>query len=343
MIYLRLWTGLRRALVASGAATVLASVAFAQDQAPSAGTAPGASPDANAAAPTAPSDLLPLPPGADQLPGTPVGGAPPPSGGVLPPSAGLVSPQSPDRPAPFDPSAAPGAQPPIGTLPPGADLSRGAAPAGPGGYSSALTPPPGVPADPPEGLIYSPNPSLFKLGPKDSYAVLRTSYGKMTVKLYANYAPQTVRNFIDLAKGEREFADVRTGKRLKKPFYDGLIFHRVIRGFIAQTGCPFGNGRGGPGFEIPDEIHPALRHSRAGVVSMANELDDQGEPRKNGAGSQFFITLGPRREFDGKYSIFGQVVSGLDVLDKIGNAKTGPTDRPVRRIVLHSIEVVEKK
>lgn len=163
----------------------------------------------------------------------------------------------------------------------------------------------------------------------------------MTIKLFSQYAPQTVRNFIELAKGVKEFSEVRTGRKVARPFYNGLIFHRVIPGFIVQTGCPFGNGRGGPGYAIKNEIHPALRHSRVGVVSMANELD-KGKPKDDSAGSQFFITLSPRPEFDGKYTVFGQVTQGLDVLDKIGNAKTGPTDRPVRRILLQTVEIVDK-
>ena len=276
------------------------------------------------------------------------------------PAAAAAAPVSPAAAPPIEPSAALApSQPTDGPdAPPPALPALPAQPPAEAGTPNAAAPVSGPMFDPTAPIVPSGNaepvpefqlvnPAQMKLGAKDSYAVLKTSYGKMTVKLYTQYAPQTVRNFIALAKGEKEFSDVRTGIHVTRPFYNGLIFHRVIRGFLVQTGCPFGNNRGGPGYMIADEFHAALRHSRMGVVSMANEVEGaqgkaHGTPKPDTGGSQFFITLGPRPEFDGKYTIFGQVVEGLDTLERIGSAKTGPTNRPVKRIVLQSVDVVER-
>lgn len=171
-------------------------------------------------------------------------------------------------------------------------------------------------------------------GEKNLFATLETSKGNIKIELFATITPRTVRNFVELANGQKDYIDVKTGRAERKPFYDGLIFHKVTKGFAIQTGCPFGTGKGGPGFVFNDEITPSLRHDKAGVVSMANT-----SPNANG--SQFFITLDARPELDDKYSIFGQVISGMDVVRKIANVKVGPTDRPLKRIYLKKVSISE--
>jgi len=184
---------------------------------------------------------------------------------------------------------------------------------------------------------YSPK----KLIQSDPRAVLHTSMGDIKIRLFSAYAPKTVHNFIDLARGDREFLDSRTGKPTRRPFYTDLTFHRVIQGFLVQTGCPFGTGHGGPGFNLSDEINPALRFSRPGMVAMAPERKDPVSEKKDSNGSQFFISLAPMPAWDDKFTIFGEVEKGMSVLEKIGRAQTGPTDRPIKRVYLNSIEIFE--
>jgi len=170
---------------------------------------------------------------------------------------------------------------------------------------------------------------------KKVFAVIRTSMGVIKVKLLPQYAPRTVKNFIELATGQKEFVEATTSKKSTRPFYNGQVIFKVIRDFVVQMGCPFGDGRGGPGYEISDEFSPYLHHNKAGIVSMANH-------GPNTAGSQFFITLSPQPSFDEKYSIFGEVVSGLDVVFKISKVRVGPTSRPVKRIVLQRVDIETK-
>ena len=139
-------------------------------------------------------------------------------------------------------------------------------------------------------------------------------------------------NFVGLADGTKEWTDPKTGAKVSRPFYDGLIFHRVIAGFMIQGGCPMGNGMGGPGYKFADEFGQGLRHDRGGLLSMANA-----GPNTNG--SQFFITLEPTPWLDNKHAIFGEVVEGQDVIDKIGKTKTGAQDRPVKDIVINSVKI----
>ena len=181
-----------------------------------------------------------------------------------------------------------------------------------------------------------------KDGPLQYFANIKTSMGKIKVRLFADKAPRSVINFVELARGEKEFQDARTSKKTRRPFYSGLLFHRVIKGFLIQTGCPFGNGRGGPGYTMPDEVAPDMVFDRPGLMAMANLRDARGAIIKDTAGSQFFITLREAHELDGKMTIIGEVTEGMPTVQKIAAIKTGPTERPLTRIYLHSIEITEK-
>ncbi|MCX7977375.1 MAG: peptidylprolyl isomerase [Bdellovibrionaceae bacterium] len=169
---------------------------------------------------------------------------------------------------------------------------------------------------------------------KKVFALFETSKGNFKVQLFADKAPKTVENFIGLAKGTREWTDPATGKKVKKPFYTGLKFHRVIDGFMIQGGCPLGNGTGGPGYKFDDEFHPELKHSKKGILSMANA-----GPNTNG--SQFFITVAKTEWLDNKRSVFGEVVEGYDVVEAISKVKTGPMDRPLEDIVIKRVTIQE--
>jgi peptidyl-prolyl cis-trans isomerase A (cyclophilin A) len=164
-------------------------------------------------------------------------------------------------------------------------------------------------------------PDINVPGEGDLYARLHTTQGPIVIKLEEQRAPKTVKNFVGLAAGTMTWTDPKTGQPVKRPFYDGLIFHRVIPGFMIQGGCPLGRGTGGPGYRFGDEFNPQLRHDRAGVLSMANA-----GPGTNG--SQFFITEGPTPHLDNRHSVFGYVVAGMDVVHKIANVSRGPGDRP---------------
>jgi peptidyl-prolyl cis-trans isomerase A (cyclophilin A) len=162
------------------------------------------------------------------------------------------------------------------------------------------------------------------------YAHFETTLGNFTVELFEKQAPKTVANFAELAAGTREWKHPKTGERQKKPFYDGIIFHRIIDGFVIQGGDPLGQGYGGPGYQFEDEFHPDLRHDRLGVLSMANA-----GPNTNG--SQFFITLGPTPHLDRRHSVFGAVTKGLDVVEQIGKVPVGQNDRPKTPVVMNRV------
>ena len=164
------------------------------------------------------------------------------------------------------------------------------------------------------------------------YAHFETSLGDFTVELYDTKTPRTVANFAGLAEGSIEWTHPKTREKHKKPYFDGIIFHRVIQGFVIQGGDPLGEGYGGPGYQFEDEFHPDLRHDRVGILSMANA-----GPNTNG--SQFFITLGPTPHLDRKHSVFGRVVSGMDIVKKIANVPRGPADRPNQDQVLERVEI----
>jgi peptidyl-prolyl cis-trans isomerase A (cyclophilin A) len=165
-----------------------------------------------------------------------------------------------------------------------------------------------------------------------TYAHFDTSEGSFTVRLFDQEVPNTVANFVGLAEGTKEWQDPSTGERKKTPFYDGVIFHRIIDSFMIQGGDRLGQGTGGPGYKFADEFHPSLRHGKAGVLSMANS-----GPNTNG--SQFFITLGPTPHLDNRHSVFGEVVEGLDVIKKIGSVKTGRQDRPITPVVMNRVTI----
>ena len=166
-----------------------------------------------------------------------------------------------------------------------------------------------------------------------TYAHFNTTEGDFTVRLFAAEAPNTVENFVGLAEGTKEWTDPRTRQKVKRPYYDGLIFHRIIDGFMIQGGDPLGSGTGGPGYRFADEFHPRLRHSKAGVLSMANA-----GPNTNGG--QFFITLAPTPHLDNRHSVFGEVVSGLDIVQAIGRVPTSkPGDRPLEDVQIRTVKI----
>ena len=148
-------------------------------------------------------------------------------------------------------------------------------------------------------------------------ARVETNKGTFRLELFEGRAPKTARNFIELAE---------------KGFYDGVVFHRVIAGFMIQGGDPDGTGRGGPGYTIDDEFHPELKHDAAGILSMANAGPDTG-------GSQFFITLAPTPWLDGKHAVFGRVTEGMDVVRAIGSVETGRADRPVDEVRMEKVTI----
>ena len=163
-------------------------------------------------------------------------------------------------------------------------------------------------------------PQATKQGGANAVAVFETSKGTFKVELFEDKAPKTAKNFADLAT---------------KGFYNGTIFHRVIDGFMIQGGDPNGNGTGGPGYTIPDEFSPALKHDTAGILSMANRGPNTG-------GSQFFITLAPTSWLDNKHAVFGKVVEGLDIVKAIGKVKTGANDKPAENVTIQKITIERK-
>ncbi len=148
-------------------------------------------------------------------------------------------------------------------------------------------------------------------------AHVTTNLGPFQIELFEDQAPQTTKNFIDL---------------VEKGYYDGIVFHRVIEGFMLQGGCPDGNGRGGPGYTIPDEFHAELTHDSEGVLSMANSGPNTG-------GSQFFVTLAATAWLDGKHAVFGKVIEGMDTVRTIGTTATGPGDRPLEPVIMEAVRI----
>ena len=166
-------------------------------------------------------------------------------------------------------------------------------------------------------------------------ATLHTNHGDITVELYPNHAPETVANFVGLATGKREWTHPKTGEKTSDPLYDGVIFHRVIPGFMIQGGDPIGMGTGGPGYQFDDEIHPELAFTEPYLLAMANA-----GPGTNG--SQFFITVAPTPHLNMRHTIFGEVADAdsRKVVDEIAAVETGPMDRPVEDVVIDRVEII---
>ena len=164
------------------------------------------------------------------------------------------------------------------------------------------------------------------------YATLKTSMGDIVIQLFEDKAPKTVANFVDLATGAKEWTDPKTKEKVKRPLYNATIFHRVIPGFIIQGGDPLGNGTGGPGYRFEDEFNPDLKHSKPGILSMANA-----GPNTNG--SQFFIIHKATPWLDGKHSVFGEVVKGQEVVDAIANVPRDFRDRPLKDVVIKEVVI----
>ncbi len=165
---------------------------------------------------------------------------------------------------------------------------------------------------------------------------LHTNKGDISVDLFPDHAPKTVQNFVGLADGSREWTNPRSGKPTKAPFYDGLTFHRIIPGFMIQGGCPQGDGRGGPGYNFDDEIHPDLTFNRPYLLAMANAGKVGGRGTN---GSQFFVTVGDTSWLQGKHTIFGEVTDPASkvVVDTIAAVPTGSGDAPVEPVVIERI------
>ena len=170
---------------------------------------------------------------------------------------------------------------------------------------------------------------------KDLYATLQTTQGDIVIRFFAKDAPKTVANFVGLATGEKEFVDPKTGKPTKRPFYDGIIFHRVIPNFMIQGGDPEGTGRGGPGYTFEDEFQSGRGFDKTGLLAMANR-----GPATNG--SQFFITTSNPTYLNNKHTIFGEVISGYENVVKIGEVQKGPMDRPVVDQKIIKVTISEK-
>ncbi len=171
---------------------------------------------------------------------------------------------------------------------------------------------------------------------KGVYAVFETTLGKIVCRLFPDKAPKTVENLVGLAEGTKEFTDMKTNTLVKRRFYDGLIFHRVIPDFMIQGGDPLGTGTGGPGYRFEDEIAPDVSFDKPGRLAMANA-----GPNTNG--SQFFITVAPTPWLTGRHTIFGQVVEGQSVADAISKVDRDGQDRPRQPVAIKSLKIVRVK
>lgn len=172
--------------------------------------------------------------------------------------------------------------------------------------------------------------------PPGLYAVMETTQGNITIELFEKEAPKTVENFVGLAEGTKEWIDPVSREKIKRPLYDGLIFHRVIPGFMIQGGDPMRNGMGGPGYKFEDEFVPALKFDRPGRLAMANA-----GPNTNG--SQFFITEGATSHLNNRHTIFGQVIEGQDVVHKIAMVPRDGRDKPNTDVAIKKIRIIRSK
>ncbi|WP_166983039.1 peptidylprolyl isomerase [Paramicrobacterium fandaimingii] len=170
-------------------------------------------------------------------------------------------------------------------------------------------------------------------------ATIHTNYGDIKVNLFGDHAPKTVENFVGLATGSKDWTDETTGEtKTNTPLYNGVVFHRIIPGFMIQGGDPLGNGTGGPGYKFNDEIHPELGFAQPYMFAMANAGTIAGEGTN---GSQFFITVGATPWLQGKHTIFGEVAddAGRKIVDKLATVPTDARDRPLDDVVIESVDV----
>jgi peptidyl-prolyl cis-trans isomerase A (cyclophilin A) len=243
--------------------------------------------------------------------------------------AGCGAPQEPARQSePPAATPAPPASTPAPTPPP-AETEKPAPPA-----ETPAAPPTEKPVD--TAPADTSKPSAAKHGP-GVYAHFTTNHGDFIVKFFDKDAPKTVANFVGLAEGKKPWTDPRTNRQIRRPYYRNVLFHRVIPNFMIQGGDPEGTGMGGPGFTFDDEISPNHRHNKPGIVSMANR-----GPNTNGG--QFFITVAPYPSLDGKYSIFGEVVEGLDNVVAISKVPTSgprgdPPNRPKKDVLISNVRI----
>ena len=168
------------------------------------------------------------------------------------------------------------------------------------------------------------------------YATFETTLGEITCQLFPSKAPRTVENFVGLVSGTKEFVDPQTRQSTQRPYYDGLVFHRVIPDFMIQGGCPLGTGTGGPGYQFEDEFAKDLTFDRPGKLAMANA-----GPNTNG--SQFFITVAATTWLNTKHTVFGEVVKGQEVVKRISLTPRDRRDRPNTPVVIKSVKIVEVK
>jgi peptidyl-prolyl cis-trans isomerase A (cyclophilin A) len=175
--------------------------------------------------------------------------------------------------------------------------------------------------------------SIFAMDKPGLYIEFKTTAGNFLCELYYEEVPLMVANIVGLTEGTREFTEPASGKTVKRPFYNGLIFHRIIDGFMIQGGDPMGNGRGGPGYRLVDQISRTLKHNSAGILSMANAGPDTN-------GSQFFITLVATPHLDGKHAVFGKVIEGIEIVKKIGKVKTNQSGMPLENIIMKEVNII---
>lgn len=182
------------------------------------------------------------------------------------------------------------------------------------------------------GQTAATKPAVVLPSEPGEYAIFYTSMGDIVCRLFRQEAPKTVANFVGLATGKKAWTDPKTGKVTHRPLYTDTTFHRIVAGFMVQGGDPLGDGTGSPGYEFEDEVASGRKFDKPGLLAMANH-----GPNTNG--SQFFITVAPAEHLDGHYTIFGEVVSGQDVVDAMSKVDTGEGDRPVTPVRLLRVAI----
>jgi peptidyl-prolyl cis-trans isomerase A (cyclophilin A) len=226
----------------------------------------------------------------------------------------------------------PPAKPPTTTAKPAAPATQKptAKPAPPTAKPAATTAKPAAPA-----AAATPAMTAKQYGP-GVYALFTTNIGTFIARLFDKDTPLTVQNFVGLAEGKKQWKDPKTGRMVRRPYYNNGTFHRVIPNFMIQGGDPLGTGFGGPGFEFANEISPKYHHDKPGMLSMANHGKDTN-------GGQFFITVAPYPSLDGNYSIFGEIVEGqsiVNAISKVPRSMSGPTkDRPLTPVVIKQVKI----